>query len=227
VERKASASGGAGVVVEEVRKAYGPIQALRGVSLEVASTEFVTITGPSGSGKSTLLNLIGSLEGPDSGRICVGGVPVPGPHDAVEFRRRVVGFVFQENLLMPYLSARANVETALLATGVRLSKRRERSLQLLDEVGLEHRAEHLPSELSGGERQRVAIARALANDPRLLLADEPTGALDSASGRRILDLLAATRERHGMTLIVVSHDDAVAGRADRVLHLIDGAIRTG
>jgi ABC-type lipoprotein export system ATPase subunit len=154
----------------------------------------------------------------------VDGIVVPEPRAAVEFRRRVVGFMFQDNLLLPYLSARANVETALLATGVPRTERHQRSEELLGEVGLAGRAEHLPSELSGGERQGVALARALANRPRLLLADEPTGALDSVSGERALGLLGATRERYGMTVIVVSHDDAVAARADRIVRLVDGRV---
>jgi putative ABC transport system ATP-binding protein len=218
---------GAAIGVRDVVKSYGPINALRGVSLDVAESEFVTITGPSGSGKSTLLNLIGSLDRPDSGTITVAGKPVPDPRHAVEFRRQLVGFVFQDNLLLPYLSAQTNIEAALLATGVGLRERHARSSELLGEVGLADRARHLPSELSGGQRQAVALARALANRPRLLLADEPTGALDSESGKRALDLLAAIRERHGMTLLVVSHDPAVAARADRVAHLVDGRVTSG
>ncbi len=213
---------GADVEARDVVKSYGPIQALRGVSLSAAPAEFLTITGPSGSGKSTLLNIIGSLARADSGTVLVGGTPVPEPRDAVEFRRSTVGFVFQDNPLLPYLSAQGNVESALLASGVGRRERHERSAELLDEVGLVGRAEHLPAELSGGQRQAVALARALANRPRLLLADEPTGALDSASSDRALDLLSALRDRHGMTVLVVSHDPAVAARADRVLGLIDG-----
>jgi len=216
--------GGAAVAVNDVVKTFGPIEALRGVSLIVAASEFVTITGPSGSGKSTLLNLIGSLDRPDSGTITVAGVPVPDPRHGVSFRQHVVGFVFQDNLLLSYLSAQANVEAALLGAGIGRRERHRRSAELLAEVGLADRAWHLPSELSGGQRQAVAIARALANRPRLLLADEPTGALDSASGKRALDLLTTTREHHGMTLLVVSHDAAVAQRADRVLHLVDGRL---
>jgi putative ABC transport system ATP-binding protein len=219
--------GGASVQAESVVKRFGPIEALRGVSLEVASSEWVTITGPSGSGKSTLLNLIGSLDRADAGEILVDGRPVPEPREAVQFRRRCVGFVFQDNLLLPYLSAQGNVETALLATGLGRQERHQRSRELLAEVGLEDRAEHLPSELSGGQRQGVALARALANGPRLLLADEPTGALDSDSGARALDLLARIRDRYGMTLIVVSHDAAVAHRADRIIELVDGRVKTG
>ncbi len=213
------------MALHDVAKRFGPIQALRGVSLAVAPSEFVTITGPSGSGKSTLLNLIGSLDRPDSGTVTVGGRPVPEPVHAVEFRRHVVGFVFQDNLLLPYMSAQGNIEAALLATGMSRRDRRRRSAELLAEVGLAHRAEHIPSELSGGQRQAVALARALANDPCLLLADEPTGALDSVAGRRALDLLATIRERYGMTVIVVSHDDAVAEVADRVVHIVDGQVQ--
>jgi putative ABC transport system ATP-binding protein len=220
--REATGHGGAEVAVQGLAKAYGRVQALRSISFTVAPSEFVAVTGPSGSGKSTLLNLIGALDEPDSGTITVAGRPVPVSREAVEFRRRVVGFVFQDNLLLPYLSAQANVETALLATGVGHDARHERSRELLAEVGLADRAPHLPSELSAGERQRVAIARALANQPLLLLADEPTGALDSDSSERVLALLARLRERYGMTLIIATHDDRVTRRADRVVRIVDG-----
>ena len=218
------ATGGADLRVENVVKTYGRVEALRGVWLSVAAGELVAITGPSGSGKSTLLNLIGTLDRPDSGTIAVDGQPIPEPSDAVEFRRRLVGFVFQDNLLLPYLSAQSNIETALLATGARSQERSERSRELLEEIAMAHRAAHLPSELSAGERQRVAIARALANHPRLLLADEPTGALDSAASERVLDLLSSLRDRHGMTVVIVSHDTAVTERAERVLALVDGRV---
>jgi len=224
---EASLTRGVGVEVRDVVKSYGPIKALRGVALSVSPSEFVTITGPSGSGKSTLLNLIGSLDRPDTGTVLVAGEPVPEPRRAVAFRRSMVGFMFQEHLLLPYLSAQGNVEAALLATGVGLRERRQRSAELLEEVGLSDRSAHLPSELSGGQRGAVALARALANRPCLLLADEPTGALDSKSGARALELLASTRERHGMTVVVVSHDAAAAERADRVVQLIDGRVVNG
>jgi lipoprotein-releasing system ATP-binding protein len=219
-----AARGGAAVLVEGVSKSFGAVRALRHVSLSVAPREFLTITGPSGSGKTTLLSLIGTLERPDEGRIEVGGVPVPEPHDAVEFRRRVVGFVFQDSLLMPYLTARSNVETAMLPAGVGRHERRERALELLADVGLSDRAEHVPAELSGGERQRVAIARALANHPRLLLADEPTGALDPSDSARLFGVLDALRGRYGTTLVIVSHDRGIGQRADRTVRLIAGEL---
>jgi putative ABC transport system ATP-binding protein len=215
------------VAVRDVYKSFGQIHALRGVSLEVAAGEWVTITGPSGSGKTTLLNLIGSLELPDAGRVMVDGEPVPPPGRAVGFRRGVVGFVFQDSFLLPYLSAQSNVETALLSVGMNRAERQRRSRDLLAEVGLTDRASHIPAELSGGQRQGVALARALANDPRLLLADEPTGSLDSVSSERALDMLGAVRRRRGTTVIVVSHDPAVAARADRVVHLVDGQVQSG
>jgi ABC-type lipoprotein export system ATPase subunit len=215
---------GAEVTVTDAVRSYGPVQALRGISIHVLPSEFVAITGPSGSGKSTLLNLIGSLDIPDAGAVHVDGRPVPEPRDAVDFRRRIVGFVFQDNLLLPYLSAQENIEAALLGARISRQQRRERSSELLQEVGLTHRADHLPAELSGGQRQAVALARALANHPRLLLADEPTGSLDSASADRALTLLQTLRERYGTTVIVVSHDPEVSKRADRTIQLADGQL---
>ena len=208
-------------------KSYGRVQALRGVSLGAAAGQLVVVTGPSGSGKSTLLNLIGTLDRADAGTILVDGRGLPEPRDAVEFRRELVGFVFQDNLLLPYLSAQSNIETALMATGVGRRERHQRSEELLEEIGLSDRASHLPWELSAGERQSVSIARAIANRPRLMLADEPTGALDSASSERVLGLLSALRKRHGMTVVIVSHDAAARERADRVVHLVDGVVRDG
>jgi ABC-type lipoprotein export system ATPase subunit len=225
--QRGSPAGGAGVEALEVRKSFGAVPALRGVTLSVAPGEFVAIGGPSGAGKSTLLALIGTLEEPDAGRIEVDGEPIPKPSYAVEFRRHVVGFVFQDNLLMPYLTAQANIETAMLASGVHRAERIRRARELLGEVGLGGRAEHLPTQLSGGERQRVAVARALANEPRLLLADEPTGALDTADSERMLELLGTMRERHGMTLLVVTHDAAVIKRADRAVRIVDGRVVEG
>jgi len=219
-----SAPAGADVVVAGVSKGFGRIAAVRDVSLRVGAGEAVAITGRSGSGKSTLLALIGGLEQPDTGEVRIDGRPLWREPNHARARREVVGFVFQRHLLLESLSARANVEVPLIGARVHHGARRERALTLLDEVGLADRAEHLPSELSGGERQRVAVARALANEPRLLLADEPTGALDSATSERVLDLLFRLRDRLGMTMIVVSYDSSVGRRADRTITIVDGAV---
>jgi putative ABC transport system ATP-binding protein len=203
------------------------VDALIDASLHASPGEMLAITGRSGSGKSTLLNLIGGLEQPSSGRVLIDGREVWLEPNKPRRRRELVGFVFQQHFLLVNLVARANIEVALIGSGIRRAERRRRALELLDEVGLSDRAEHLPGELSGGERQRVALARALANEPRLLLADEPTGAVDSATSQRILDLLAEVRERRGMTLIIVSYDAQVGARADRMLAVTDGCLRNG
>ena len=169
---------------------YGPVKALRGSRSTPLPSEFLTITGPPGSGKSTLLNVIGSLTRADSGTILVDGRPVPRPQEAVEFRRHTVGFVFQDNPLLPVPERAGQRRVGAARAGVGRRERHERSARAARGGGARDRAEHLPAELSGGQRQAVALARALANNPRLLLADEPTGALDSASSERALDLLA-------------------------------------
>jgi putative ABC transport system ATP-binding protein len=212
-------------VIEDVWRSFDRrTYALRGVSLDVVPGEFAALTGPSGSGKSTLLQLIGSLDHPDRGRILVDGVSVGDLRRPADFRRRVVGFVFQLHHLLPHMSAADNIELAMIGTGRSRSERAERARRLLGEVGLGGRADARPSELSGGERQRVAVARAVANEPRLLLADEPTGALDTVSSARVLDLMEAMRERRGTTMLVVSYDPAVADRAGRELRLTDGEL---
>jgi len=217
---------GAEVVLEHVRKGFenGRIRALEDISLRLAPGEFTALTGPSGSGKSTLLNLIGALDMPDSGSIAVDGHPVGRDGDASSYRARTVGFVFQFHNLIPVLSASENVQVPMFGHRLSRSERARRAEELLDEVGLAHRAAAFPPTLSGGERQRVAIARALANEPRLLLADEPTGALDSETGAQIVTLLQRLRESHGMTILLVTNDRTVAERADRLLELRDGRI---
>jgi ABC-type lipoprotein export system ATPase subunit len=217
-------SAGADVRVEHAGRRYGSVDALRDANLHVAPGEFLAVTGRSGSGKSTLLNLIGGLEEPTSGRILIDGREIWREPRAPRHRRELVGFVFQQHHLLVNLTAQANVEVALIGAGMRRRERQERALGLLEEVGLADRAGHEPAELSGGERQRVAIARALANEPRLLLADEPTGAVDSVTSQRVLDLLAEIRERRGMTVIVVSYDPQVGARADRMVTVTDGVL---
>jgi putative ABC transport system ATP-binding protein len=217
---------GAAVSVEGVSRHHDGVQALRDVSLTVAGGEMVVVTGPSGSGKSTLLNLIGGLDRPDSGRVLIDGVPVWEGRHRARARRELVAFVFQDHHLLWALSARHNVEVPLIGAGVGRRERRARARELLGEVGLAGRADHLPTELSGGERQRVAVARALAHEPRLLLADEPTGALDSDSAARVLELLLSVRARRGMTMVIVTYDSALSGRADRTIQLRDGRLLT-
>jgi ABC-type lipoprotein export system ATPase subunit len=216
---------GAGVLVRDASKSFGRITALREVSLKLEPGEAIAIAGRSGSGKSTLLGLIGGLSQPDSGQVLIDGRAIWKEPRPARARREIVGFIFQRHLLLDTLSARANVEVALIGAGVRHAERRRRALALLEDVGLADRSEHLPSELSGGERQRVAVARALANRPRLLLADEPTGALDSSTSERVLDLLFRLRDRLGMTMLIVSYDEAVTVRADRTVTLSDGQLK--
>jgi putative ABC transport system ATP-binding protein len=215
---------GARVVATDLRRVYpGPVVALDGVSLTLEAGEFVVLTGPSGSGKTTLLSIIGDLDRPTSGAVEVDGIALDG-HTNSRYHREVVGFVFQHHHLLPHLSARANVEIPMIGAGFSQGDRRERARELLAEVRMGPRENALAVHLSGGERQRVAVARALANDPRLLLADEPTGSLDSHDTERVLDLIESARERRGMTLLMVSYDEAIGRRADRRLNLRDGRI---
>ncbi len=199
------------------------VEALRGVSLAVQAGEHVAVTGPSGSGKSTLLTLLGGLERPTSGEVRVQGRSLAELSDRQLTRLRLeqVGFVFQRFHLLPVLTARENVELPMAEMGVAARERRQRAATLLEYVGLAARSDHRPTELSGGEMQRVAIARAIANRPAILLADEPTGELDMATGRAILDLLEQLNA-DGMTMVVVTHDERLAERAQRVVRMLDG-----
>jgi len=215
---------GAAIAAERVSRRHPPdIVAVDGVTLAIERGEFVVLTGPSGSGKTSLLSLLGGLDRPTTGRVLVDGAPLDEMRSD-RYHREVVGFVFQHHNLLGHLPARGNVEIPLIGAGIGRRERRERAEELLREVGLGHRIDALASTLSGGERQRVAVARALANDPRLLLADEPTGALDSESAERVLDLLEDARQRRGATLLVVTYDPLLGDRADRVLHLRDGRL---
>lgn len=215
---------GATVDATDVWRTYdGRVNALAGATFSITAGEFIVITGPSGSGKSTLLQLVGSLDRVDRGTLLVDGAPVPYGRHAVDYRRHVVGFVFQLHHLLPMLTAQANVEVGLLAAGVHAEDRHARARELLEEVELSHRIAHRPPELSGGERQRVAVARALANHPRLLLADEPTGALDSHTGEDVLRVLRH-RVDAGAAGLLVTHEARHAAWADRVVFLRDGVI---
>jgi ABC-type lipoprotein export system ATPase subunit len=218
--------GGVAVDVERIAKSFdgGRIVALEDVSFHAEAGEFVALTGPSGCGKSTLLNLIGALDRPDRGAITVGGESVADLTDPSSYRATTVGFVFQLHNLIATLTALENVQVPMMGRGYERSARARRADELLRQVGLSNRRQSRPPTLSGGERQRVAIARALANGPRLLLADEPTGALDSATGSQIIELLQRLREQHAMTVLLVTNDAAVAATADRTLRLLDGRI---
>jgi putative ABC transport system ATP-binding protein len=216
---------GARVVAEHVSRAYGQALVIDDVSFVVEPGELVALTGPSGSGKTTLLQLIGSLDRPTSGTIRVGDVDVGQLTHPAHFRRDTVGFVFQLHHLLSTLSVEDNVELPLLAARVPRAQRAARALEVLEEVGLADRARDVPSDLSGGERQRVAIARALVGSPHLILADEPTGSLDTVASRRIWDMLTGVRSRHGTTVIIASHDPTLAERADRALRLVDGRMQ--
>jgi putative ABC transport system ATP-binding protein len=201
----------------------GNVQALRGVSLEVAAGEFLAITGPSGCGKSTLLHLLGGLDRPDAGEVHFRGQPLS-RIDLDAFHARRIGFVFQSFYLMPTLTSLENVQVPMFEGPWPRTERAKRAADLLAEVGLADRSGHRPTRLSVGERQRVAIARALANDPELLLADEPTGNLDSASQDEILHLLGQLRDRRRLTLVIVTHSHDVARAADRRIAMKDGQI---
>jgi putative ABC transport system ATP-binding protein len=194
------------------------------MDLTVEPGEFVAIVGPSGCGKSTLLHLIAALDQPDEGEILVGGHDLRTRKDLNHYRAQHVGMIFQLHNLLPTLTALENVQVPMFEESLSPGARRQRALDLLDAVGLEGRGGNRPPELSGGERQRVAIARALANEPPILLADEPTGSLDSDAGRVVLDLLDRLRRERNLTIVLVTHDPTVAGRADRVVSMLDGRL---
>ena len=219
-----------GYELREVSRTYTlgghQVQAVREVDLEIAAGESMAIVGPSGSGKTTLLQLLGGLDRPSGGEVLFEGRDLARMDDGElgSLRLRTFGFVFQQFNLIPTLTAAQNVEVSLAPRGARSSERRGRVLWLLDSVGLADRAAHLPSRLSGGEQQRVAIARALANEPHVLLADEPTGNLDSETGSEIIDLLLSLTDDGARTVVVVTHDAEIAGRARRIVRMQDGRV---
>ncbi|MCB0124355.1 MAG: ABC transporter ATP-binding protein [Caldilineaceae bacterium] len=213
---------------EKLTKIYGSgvnaVHALDEVTLAVEAGEFVAIMGPSGCGKSTLLNMIGALDQPTSGTVRVAGEDLAQLKNVDRFRAQTIGFIFQLHNLLPTMTALENVEIPMIGQIGSAQQRHDRAQSLLERVGLGERASHLPSQLSGGQRQRVAIARALANQPALILADEPTGALDSQSGEEIMTLLSALNQHEGTTIAVVTHDRHVAQRTQRILRMSDGRI---
>jgi len=219
------------IEMRDIRKVYSTgrveVEALKGIDLDVDGSEFVAVVGPSGSGKSTLMNLLGCLDTPTSGLYRLSGETVGGldRNRLAEIRNRHVGFVFQNFNLLPYATALENVELPLLFGGVPAKQRRERAKAMLEKVDLADRMDHRPTELSGGQMQRVAIARALVNRPAMILADEPTGNLDSASGQGIVGLFQELNA-NGQTVVMITHDRAIAGIASRVVQIRDGAIVT-
>ena len=225
--RKASASAPMLSVVN-VSRTYddGSVQALSNVSLDIKASEYLAIMGPSGSGKSTLLNLLGALDRPTGGDIVFEGRSLLQLPELDQFRASTLGFVFQSFYLLPTLTALENVQIPMFESRLGPRQRVEKATELLALVGMSHRQRHLPAKLSVGERQRVAIARALANDPKLLLADEPTGNLDTASGNNVLDLFDRLHRERGLTLVVITHDSQVAARAERTILLRDGQIQS-
>ena len=214
----------------DLRKTYmqggRPLEVLKGLDLTVEPGEFTAIMGPSGSGKSTLLNMIGALDPPTSGKVYINGVDLSrlSERQVASLRNREIGFIFQFFNLIPRMDALGNVELPLVIEGVARGKRRQRAHELLEMVGLGDRTDHKPSQLSGGEQQRVAIARSLSNDPRLILADELTGNLDSKTGEEIMHLLRKLNKDEGKTFILITHDPTVGQNTDRIVQLRDGVI---
>jgi putative ABC transport system ATP-binding protein len=217
------------IEMSEIRKVYKTgkieVEALKGIDLKIRRGEFVAIVGPSGSGKSTLMNLIGCLDTPTSGEYRLGGEAVSGlsRDQLADIRNRRVGFIFQNFNLLPHITALENVEMPMLFGGVPSKERNRRAIELLEKVGLGDRVEHKPTELSGGQMQRVAIARALAMEPSIVLADEPTGNLDTSSGGDIMDVFSELWES-GRTMVIITHDLALAGRAGRIIEIQDGLV---
>ncbi|WP_424354708.1 ABC transporter ATP-binding protein [Methanobacterium sp. MBAC-LM] len=215
------------IEIKDLKKSYedGQIIALNGINLEIKEGEFVSIIGPSGSGKSTLLNMIGALDNPDEGSISVAGTDLTQDDDLSKFRSDEIGFVFQLHNLIPNLTVFENVQIPLIETPLSDEQMEKRALELLKSVNLENKINQKPTKLSGGERQRVAIARALVNHPSIILADEPTGSLDSKTQDIILDLLKDIHKKENVTLIIVTHSPDVANMADRIITVLDGEIK--
>jgi putative ABC transport system ATP-binding protein len=220
------------IQMKSIKKIYSTgkveVEALRRIDLEVGKNEFISIMGPSGSGKSTLMNIMGCLDTPTSGEYLLASEKVQNlnPNQLAEIRNQKIGFVFQNFNLLPYATALENVEVPLIFKGISSKKRKRRAEELLDQVGLKDRMDHKPTELSGGEMQRVSIARALACEPSLILADEPTGNLDSISGGEIVDLFE-NLWKQGHTIVVITHDNEISRRTQRIVKLKDGMVVDG
>ena len=212
--------------LENIRKSFGSLQVLRGISMDVAKGEIVSIVGPSGAGKTTLLQVMGTLDKPDSGLVVIDGTPVGGlkERQLSDFRNRRIGFVFQFHQLLPEFTALENVMIPALIAGLSRAEAKASALDMLQFMGLADRASHKPNELSGGEKQRVAVARALINRPAVVLADEPSGSLDTHNKEELHRLFFDLRERFGQTFVIVTHDEGLARITDRTIYLLDGEV---
>ncbi len=216
------------IQLNNIHKSFGSLEVLKGIDLEIAKGEVVSIVGPSGAGKTTLLQIMGTLDRADSGQVIINDTDIArlGQKSLARFRNRQIGFVFQFHQLLPEFTALENVMIPGLIGGNSRKQTRQRALQLLDFMGLSERADHKPSELSGGEKQRVAVARALINEPAVILADEPSGSLDSANKAELHRLFFDLRDRLGQTFVIVTHDEELARTTDRTIHLRDGKIES-
>ncbi|MBO4268429.1 MAG: ABC transporter ATP-binding protein [Bacteroidaceae bacterium] len=214
------------IELDNITKSFGNLNVLKGVSLHVNKGEILSITGPSGAGKTTLLQIMGSLDRPDSGRVLYDGTDITtlSEKELAAFRNRHIGFVFQFHQLLPEFTAMENIMIPLLIAGRGMHDSRERAMELLEILGLTDRAAHKPSELSGGEKQRIAVARALANNPDVILADEPSGSLDTKNKEELHKLFFRLRDTLGQTIVTVTHDESLAGLADRRINIIDGRL---
>ena len=217
------------IQTQGITKSFGPLQVLKGIDLTIAQGEIVSIVGPSGAGKTTLLQIIGTLDKPDAGSLAINGTDVSRLNEKAlsAFRNQNIGFVFQFHQLLPEFTALENVMIPALIGGTKAPTAREKAQRILNDLGLADRMEHKPAELSGGEKQRVAVARALINDPAVILADEPSGSLDSHNKEELHALFFDLRDRLGQTFVIVTHDETLAEKSDRVIHIKDGIVFNG